>query len=299
MASTSHHPVMLPNKHLDHLDSDYLFHLDIPLNDSEIVSKFHNVKFVCIGGTANRMEKLALHLGQEINFQPTGNSRFDYSFTNERYSGFKVGPVFCVSHGIGTPSLSVMLHELFKLLQKASCCDVTLIRIGTCGGIGISPGTVVISTGALTSGFEPFYTTSSLGKTLKLPTSVDMNLVNSLQGCRRDEDGFQVVLGKTYCTEDFYQGQGRLDGSFCDYSKADQDAFLRKLYDLEVRNIEMESAAVLAMAHKVGIRAAVVCSVIVDRLQAELPTESRDNLQAFQNNAIVLVGRHIRQRLNL
>ncbi|BFZ06317.1 hypothetical protein BsWGS_09356 [Bradybaena similaris] len=291
-------PVQLPNTHLDHLESDYLFHLDIPLNDPEVVLKFHNVKFVCIGGTADRMEKLAVHLGQETNFRPAGDSRFDYSFTNERYSGFKVGPVFCVSHGIGMPSLSVMLHELFKLLQKANCCDVTLIRIGTCGGIGISPGTVVISTCALTSGFEPYYVTSSLGKKLKLATVVDQHLANSLQHCRKDGDAFQAILGKTYCAEDFYQGQGRLDGAFCDYSKADQDTFLRELYDLGVRNMEMESAAVLAMTHKVGIRAAVVCAVIVDRLQAELPTTSKEDLQTYQSNAILLVGRHIKQRLS-
>ena len=49
-------------------------------------------------------------------------------------------------------------------------------------------------------------------------------------------------------------GQGRLDGSFCDYSKEDQLRFFNKLQSLGVCNIEMESAAVLAMAHKVGVK---------------------------------------------
>lgn len=37
---------------------------------------------------------------------------------------------------MGVPSISIMLHELIKLLHHARCCDVTIIRIGTSGGIG-------------------------------------------------------------------------------------------------------------------------------------------------------------------
>ena len=44
--------------------------------------------------------------------------------------------VCVLQHGIGVPSLSVLLHELFKLLHLAHCCDVTFLRIGTCGGVG-------------------------------------------------------------------------------------------------------------------------------------------------------------------
>lgn len=37
-----------------------------------------------------------------------------------------------------------------------------------------------------------------------------------------------------------WAGQGRLDGAFCDYTKADKMAFLNKLRDMGVVNIEME-----------------------------------------------------------
>lgn len=39
-------------------------------------------------------------------------------------------------HGMGVPSIAIMLHELIKLLYHARCSDVTIIRIGTSGGIG-------------------------------------------------------------------------------------------------------------------------------------------------------------------
>lgn len=37
---------------------------------------------------------------------------------------------------MGVPSISIMLHELIKLLYHAHCRDVMLFRIGTSGGIG-------------------------------------------------------------------------------------------------------------------------------------------------------------------
>lgn len=47
--------------------------------------------------------------------------------------------MFHFQHGMGIPSISIMLHELIKLLYHAKCSDITIIRIGTSGGIGISP----------------------------------------------------------------------------------------------------------------------------------------------------------------
>ena len=37
---------------------------------------------------------------------------------------------------MGEPSISIMLHELIKLLYHARAQDVTLIRMGTSGGLG-------------------------------------------------------------------------------------------------------------------------------------------------------------------
>lgn len=45
--------------------------------------------------------------------------------------------ILCPSqHGMGVPSISIMLHELIKLLHHAQCSDVVLIRLGTSGGVG-------------------------------------------------------------------------------------------------------------------------------------------------------------------
>ncbi|KAH9490412.1 Uridine phosphorylase 1 [Bulinus truncatus] len=242
------------------------------------------------------METLARHLASNLLDRTNDDIIFDYAFRNSRYSGFLVGPIFCVNHGIGNPSLSVALHETFKLLFRAGCCDVTLIRVGTCGGIGAEVGTVVVTSEALTVGFEPFYNTSSLGQPLKLSTLADKDLVDELIQCSQENDVFKVIKGKTYCADDFYQAQGRLDGSFCDYDEKDKQEFMNKLQKHGVVNIEMESAGVLGLANKVGIRAAVVCVVIVNRMETDLPVLTKQKFEEIEDFPIQLVSRLLNKK---
>ncbi|OTF74226.1 hypothetical protein BLA29_012787 [Euroglyphus maynei] len=58
---------------------------------------------------------------------------------------------------MGISSLSILMHEILKLLHYAKCTNVTLFRIGTSGGIGVSPGTVVITGKAVDELLRPFY----------------------------------------------------------------------------------------------------------------------------------------------
>lgn len=48
-------------------------------------------------------------------------------------------------HGMGIPSVGILLHEVIKLMYHARVRDPVFFRIGTCGGIGYEGGTVVIS----------------------------------------------------------------------------------------------------------------------------------------------------------
>ena len=70
---------------------------------------------------------------------------------------YKVGPVLSVSHGMGVPSLSILLHELIKLMWHAGAVDPTFFRIGTCGGVGYGGGTVVITEEAVDGRLLPVH----------------------------------------------------------------------------------------------------------------------------------------------
>ena len=67
---------------------------------------------------------------------------------DQRYVLYLVGPVLVCSHGMGGPSTSILLHEVAKLLHYANA-DAMWLRIGSCGGLGINPGTVVITSQSL------------------------------------------------------------------------------------------------------------------------------------------------------
>lgn len=57
-----------------------------------------------------------------------------------------------------------------------------------------------------------------------------------------------------------------MDGAFCNYTEEQKNEYIQHLKDNGVTNIEMESLAFAALTNNAGIRAAVVCVSIVDRI---------------------------------
>jgi len=123
---------------------------------------FGDVRFVCMGGTSTRMHRFAIYMQKLLNL--SANDLIDLIKDSERYNLYKVGPILFANHGIGCSSLSVLLNEVMKLLFHASCANVTFFRLGTCGGIGIKAGTVVITEEALDGMKRPEYSQHVLGK---------------------------------------------------------------------------------------------------------------------------------------
>lgn len=64
---------------------------------------------------------------------------------------------------MGIPSVSILLHEVIKLMYHARVKDPVFIRIGTCGGVGYEGGTVIISEEALDEMIKPYMELVSLG----------------------------------------------------------------------------------------------------------------------------------------
>ena len=58
---------------------------------------------------------------------------------------------------------------------------------------------------------------SILGKKVQRPAIFDEKLNKELQAVAT-EHGIPSAIGKTMCCDDFYEGQGRLDGAICEYS---------------------------------------------------------------------------------
>lgn len=298
-ASSKETSIHLSNPHLNSMKEDILYHFDLGTGSHDLPAMFGDVKFVCVGGSPWRMKAFIQYIAGELGL---GDPNADYPNIcagTDRYSMYKVGPVLSVSHGMGIPSIAIMLHELIKLLYHAKCTNVTVLRIGTSGGIGLEPGTVVITKQSVDALFKPQFEQVILGKTVVRSTDLDEELAQQLLQCSKEIDEFQTVIGNTMCTTDFYEGQARLDGAFCSYTEKEKLSYLKDAYEAGVRNIEMESSVFAAMCKLSGIRAAVVCVTLLNRLEGDQISSSHDFLVNYQQRPQKLVGYFIKKQLQV
>ncbi|XP_022188865.1 uridine phosphorylase 1 isoform X1 [Nilaparvata lugens] len=292
--------VQLQNPHIELMDQDILYHLALGSESHDLIEMFGDIKFVCMGGTPKRVEQFANYIMEEIGHKlPTGTTLQDISKFSYRYSMYKVGPVLSISHGMGIPSVGILLNEVVKLMHHARVQDPIFFRIGTSGGIGVEGGTVILSEEAVNEDLEPCYELSVLGKKVRRPAKLDKKLLRELKSLHHKEDPYETVTGKTMCTLDFYEGQGRLDGAFCHFTETEKMEYLQKLKQEGIVNIEMESLAFAAMTHAAGIRSAIVCVSIVDRLKGDQIHTPKEVLDEWQMRPQQLVARYIKRYLQM
>ncbi|XP_012289046.1 uridine phosphorylase 1 isoform X1 [Orussus abietinus] len=290
--------VRLRNPNIELMDQDILYHLALGSGSHDLVEMFGDVKFVCMGGTPKRMEEFAFYIMKEIGHKlPAGTTLLDISQYSYRYSMYKVGPVLSISHGMGIPSVGILLHEVIKLMYHARIKDPVFFRIGTCGGIGVDGGTVIISEEAVDGMLSPVLELPVLGKMVRRPAKLDRQLARELKALAHPEDPYDTIIGKTMCTYDFYEGQGRLDGAFCEFTENDKMDYLTKMHKAGVQNMEMESLSFAALTHHAGIKSAVVCVSLLDRLKGDQVLAPKEVLDEWQIRPQQLISRYITRHL--
>lgn len=289
--------IRLPNKNLDKLESDVLYHLGLDTKNYDLPALFGDVKFVCIGGTKHRMREFAEFVSFNV-FHGKNMKLVNLTKHSHRYATYKVGPVLSVSHGIGIPSMTTALQEIIKLLHYAKAVDPIVFRIGTSGGLGIPPGSVVVSSWGLNGYLEKSYDIPVMGRSLKLPAILDKRLSQEIYSMASEEDEFQTYLGGTMGADDFYRGQARLDGPFCDHTEEDKLEFLEKLSEMGVRNIEMEAPAFAALTKEAGIRGAIVCVTLINRLEGDQVSTEKGTLLQWQKRPMAIVAKFISKYLD-
>lgn len=132
-----------------------------------------------MGGTSKRMEKFAHYMKDLLGYKiPTGLTINDITKVTNRYSMFKLGPILFANHGIGCPSLSILLNEIMKLLHYAGCHDLTFFVLELVEELvsifkrrfikgrfkkyqffikGVEPGTVIITEESVDGLLRPEY----------------------------------------------------------------------------------------------------------------------------------------------
>lgn len=281
------------NPYLAELDRDVLYHLGLT-TDMDLPTMFGDTKFVCMGGSPARAERFARKAAKELHVTFDADGLRPIGKT-DRFHVYKVGPVVSASHGMGMGSLSIFLNEVTKLLHYAKCGDVTYVRIGTSGGIGIEPGSVVVALQALNAEMQPLFDQYELGERHSYPTSLDPDLARQLALTQRK---FNVVLGKTMGIDSFYEGQNRLDGALPpSFTKKERDIYWQLVQERGVKNMEMEATRFAAFCIRAKIRAALVCSTLINRLEGDQVSASPEQLEEWCDHAQEVVMDYIKQSL--
>lgn len=193
------------------------------------------------------------------------------------------------------PSVSILLHEITKLLHYAGVKDPTYLRLGTSGGIGVPPGTVVLADKGLNGELMPEYKLSVLGKVKSYPTQLDYALNRKILAAKGK---IHTVLGHTVGTDDFYEGQGRMDGALDPgYTEEEKMQFLSFAHIVGARNFEMEAPEFAAFCLRAGIPAADMCVTLLNRFDGDQVTSTPEELADFSDRAQSLALRFIKAEL--
>ena len=183
---------------------------------------------------------------------------------------YKGKSVMCLSHGIGTDNIDIVVNELDALAnidfstryEKPQFRQLTLVRVGTSGGLQphVPIGTPVIAEKSI--GFERAFCEFVKWNPLWAAPYVvdaDSELVARI-------GGDDMVRGVTISANGFYGPQGReLRIPLADPELNKKiEAF--KYGSQVVTNYEMESSALAGLAKLMGHKAMTVCSIIANRV---------------------------------
>ncbi len=240
-----------------------VFHLGLEEKDLK------GATLAIVPGDPDRAARISEHLANPVCLAKT---REYHVFLGE-LAGKSV--VVC-STGIGGPSTSIAIEEL------AQCGIRSFLRIGTTGAIQphINEGDILISNASVrldgASGhFAPinfpavsdFFTTQAM-----------VNACDALE--------MPYHLGITASSDTFYPGQERYD-TYSGYVPRAFQGSCEEWQNLGVMNYEMESATLFTMCAALGLKAACVAGVLVNRTRQEIPNVDHGEIER-KSVAVVL-----------
>lgn len=248
-------------------------------------------------GDPNRVDMVAGYFDKD-SIECNVQSREFHTITG-KYKGNRLS---CVSHGIGTDNIDIVLTELDALknidfekrVEKEQHTSMRLVRIGTSGGLqDICPvGSYVVSRRSI--GFDGLLGYYQVGEGVidldfekAFCTHTDwMPRLASPYVVSADEElvcqiGFDMVKGVTISAPGFYGPQGRhvriplADGTL-------NEKIMSFEYNGEkITNFEMESSAVAGLSKLLGHKAMTVCCIIAGRVSKEMNTEYKGSMEGL------------------
>lgn len=251
-----------------------------------LLEALRGVRAVVMAGSGDRVRELAERWSER-----NGRAEVIAFPKEDRFvTRYTAGALFA-SHGMGMPSASIAVQEAMRMVYFLARGDLDALdgifwaRVGTSGGVGLPGGTVVVSTEGLMPDLRPYRVMRGDRGTEwfdgTFPAATVEGILSAGEG-----SGVPVVAGRTVATNEFFLEQFRLDGALCLETDQTKQEFLAWLRANGVANIEMEGAMFAAYLNAWGFPSfAMVCAVLLDRLEGDQVTSTPEQLQRFGADA--------------
>ena len=216
---------------------------------------------------------------------------------------YKGKRITCQSHGIGCDNIDIVVNELDTLAnidyttrqEREEHRTLTLVRIGTCGGLQPETPTGSFVASVKSIGFDGllnYYADRDKVCDLQLEEAfkqhmqwdpkkgspyvavADPELTNQIA---QDD----MVRGYTISCGGFYGPQGRVLRADIADPHQNEKIETFEYEGMKVCNFEMESSAVAGMASLLGHRATTCCMVIANRYAQKMNTEYKNSIDTL------------------
>ena len=273
---------------------DVFYHLGLRSSDP-VLDELRDISAVVVGGSGARLAGLAaawssLHGGANVLALPKA----------DRFVTHYCAGVLFVSHGMGMASASIAMQELMRLVYVLKRGDLDALdavfwaRIGTSGGIGLAPGTVVVSTEGVMADLRPYRVLHD-GESVFFPGVFPARVVDEIVAANADA-AFPIVTGRTVAGNEFFLEQARLDGAIVLDTAESKQRWLESLESAGVVNIEMEGAMFAGYLGHWGFpEFAMVCCTLLDRLEGDQVVSTADELAAFEARAAAVLFNYLQE----
>lgn len=283
----------------------YFAESELPINDDG--SAFHlHIKpdqladKVLLVGDPARVNTVASHF-EKVEFDVS--SREFHTITGT-YKGKRITTL---SHGIGCDNIDIVANELDALAnidfatrtEKPEHRTLTLVRVGTCGGLQPETplGSFIASVKSIGfDGLLNYYEGRNNVCDLEMEKAFVKHMNwNPIKGAPYVANacpelieriaGEEMVRGITIACGGFYGPQGRQLRIPIEDPKQNEKVESFHYGDLKITNFEMESSALAGLASLLGHKAMTCCMVVANRYAKEMNTNYKNHI----DNLIKLV----------
>lgn len=215
---------------------------------------------------------------------------------------YKGKRITCISHGIGTDNIDIVVTELDALMnvdldnrtEKQNLKTLDLVRIGTSGGLQehCPIGSYVVSKRSI--GFDGLLNYYSIPDKI-LDFDFEKAFCNHTQWHKRlpapyvvsaNEElvqrvGFDMIKGVTISAPGFYGPQGRYVRLKPNDIDLNEKIRSFRYGEEMITNFEMESSALAGLGKALGHRAMTICAIIAGRVHKNMNTEYKGSIEGL------------------